>query len=336
MPSWSQLVDDIARLTNDQERAEYMQGEVERRLKEIGGLRGGRHVIFYGSGFLQKPDAPPPLIQITHEDLNAFMAVMFEMDWERNLTLVLHTPGGVTNAAETIVAYLREKFADIEVIVPTYAFSAGTMISLAADRIVMGRQSQLGPIDPLFVMGQRTQSARAIVEQFERAKEEILENNAASGVWFPILQSMGPALLQEARNALDYGERMVREWLEQYMFAGEPNAGDLAAKAAEHFNDASNHKSHGRRIDRKEARDQSLKVEDLEDNQVLQEAVLTLYHLATILIEKGPLTKLVCSDHGKRHIKNWVPVQAQLQGLQVAIPGPPATARRRPKPTKPQ
>ena len=195
MPSWTQLVDTLDRLPSDQERVQFLQKEIEARLTEIGQLRGERHVIFYGSGFLQKPDAPPPLIQVTREDLNAFMAVMFEMDWSRGLTLVLHTPGGVINAAETLVQYLRSKFDDIKVIVPAYAMSAGTMISLASNRIVMGRQSQLGPIDPLFVVGQRTQSARAIVDQFEQARDEILQNSAASGVWFPILQSMGPALL---------------------------------------------------------------------------------------------------------------------------------------------
>ena len=260
MPSWSQLVDHIESLPNDKARTDYTKREVVNRLVEIGKLCGNRNVIFYGSGFLQKPDAPPQTIQITHEDLNAFMAAMFEMEWSRGLTLVLHTPGGVINAAETIVAYLRSKFDDIEVIVPTFAMSAGTMISLAADRIVMGRQSQLGPIDPMFVMGQRTHSARAIVDQFDKARDEILGNTAASGVWFPILQSMGPALLEEARNALEYGERMVREWLEAYMFKGRQNAGELAKAVAHYFNDTSNHKSHGRRIDRDEAREQGLNV----------------------------------------------------------------------------
>lgn len=135
-----------------------------------------------------------------------------------------------------------------------------------------------------------------------------MDGGAASGVWFPILHSMGLALLQEARNALEYGERMVRSWLTDYMFAGEPNAGDLAQKAAAHFNDASTHKSHGRRIDRAEARDQRRRIADLEANQDLQDAVLTLYYLVTILIEKGPATKIVCSDHGKRHIRSWKPV----------------------------
>ena len=310
MPNWSQLLDKLEHLPNNDARPKFIRSESLRCLREIGRLRGNRHVIFYGSAFLQKPQVPPDRLQITHEDVNAFMSVMYGMTWTKNLTLVLHTPGGVTNAAETIVAYLRSKFADIEVIVPTYAMSAGTMISLAANRIVMGRQSQLGPIDPQFVAGQRAQSARAVVDQFEEAKKEIFKNAAAAGVWFPILQTIGPALLQESRNALEYGERMVAEWLENYMFAGKQNAKDLAGKAAAHFNDAASHKSHGRRIDRDEARLQELDVEDLETSQELQEAVLTLYHLATITFEKGPASKVFHSDLDAMFVKNWeVPPQ---------------------------
>ena len=104
------------------------------------------------------------------------MSTIYGMTWSKGLTLLLHTPGGVTNAAETIVAYLWSKFLDIEVIVPTYAMSAGTMISLAANRLIMGRQSQLGPIDPQMPMGGCFVSARAIVDQFERAKADVLSN----------------------------------------------------------------------------------------------------------------------------------------------------------------
>ncbi len=319
------MLDKFEILPTDEARSKFVRSEALKHLQEIGRLRGNRHVIFYGSAFLQKPQAPADRLQITHEDVNGFMSVMYGMTWSRNLTLVLHTPGGVTNATETIVAYLRSKFNDIEVIVPTYAMSAGTMISLAANRIVMGRQSQLGPIDPQFLMGQRAQSARAVVDQFEEAKKEILEDAAAAGVWFPILQTFGPALLQEARNALEYGERMVAQWLEQYMFAGKPNARDLAKKAAKHFNDAASHKSHGRRIDRDEARGQELDVEDLEASQELQEAVLTFYHLATIAIEKGPASKIIHSDLDTMYVKNWAPTpQIQLQPVQ--LPSQPTNA----------
>lgn len=321
MPSWNELVDTIQALPEPQ-LGPWLRTESTKYLKQIAQLRGDRHVILYASAFLQKPQAPADRLQITHEDVNAFMSVMYGMTWGKGLTLLLHTPGGVTNAAETLVAYLRSKFTDIEAIVPTYAMSAGTMISLAANRIVMGRQSQLGPIDPQFLMGQRAQSARAIVDQFDQAKKEILQNAAAAGVWFPILQTIGPALLQEARNALDYGERMVAEWLERYMFAGRADAKAVAMAAAKHFNDAATHKSHGRRIDRDEARAQQIVVEDLESNQKLQEAVLTLYHLVTIACEKGPASKIFHSDMDRMYVKNWAQPQIQLQGLPIQIPRP--------------
>jgi hypothetical protein len=233
------------------------------------------------------------------------MATIHGMDWNKGLTLLLHTPGGVTNAAETIVAYLTSKFADIEVIVPTFAMSAGTMISLASNRIVMGRQSQLGPIDPLFLLGAGAISAQAIVDQFERAKADILGNTMAAHVWAPILQTIGPALLQEAKNAIDYGETMVASWLEKRMFAGRSDAKQAAALAARHFSDAATHKSHGRRIDRDEARVHGLDVEDLEANQKLQEAVLTAYHLMTIAIEHSLVTKMIVADSGKVWLKQW-------------------------------
>ena len=123
MPNWNQLIDKLEHLPNNEARPQFIRSESLKRLREIGKLRGNRHVIFYGSAFLQKPQAPPDRLQITHEDVNAFMSVMYGMTWTKNLTLLLHTPGGVTNAAETIVAYLRSKFADIEVIVPTSLLS---------------------------------------------------------------------------------------------------------------------------------------------------------------------------------------------------------------------
>lgn len=110
-------------------------------------------------------------------------------------------------------------------------------------------------------------------------------------------------------------ERVVAGWLERYMFAGRPDAARLAAAGAKHFNDAATHKSHGRRIDRDEARAQQIVVDDLETSQPLQEAVLTLYHLMCIVYEKGPAVKLFHSDSDRMYVKNWAQPQLQIQGL---------------------
>jgi Serine dehydrogenase proteinase len=304
VPSWNELLDEFNAQADDNARASWMGDQTTRSLQTIGTLRGDRNVVLYASAFLQKPQLPGHLVGISHEDVNALMSVFYGMDWSKGLTLILHTPGGVTNAAETIVAYIRSKFDRFEVIVPTYAMSAGTMISLAADCIVMGRQSQLGPIDPQLFMRDRQASAMAIVEQFELAKADILANKDLAHVWAPILQSHGPSLLMEARNALDYGERMVATWLETWLLAGESDRATRAKAIAKYFNDATNHKSHGRRIDRVEAADQGLNILALEDDQSLQEAVLSAYHLATIVMEHSPAAKVFWTSQGRQFIKN--------------------------------
>lgn len=310
MASWNALLDEFAAVP-DQEKGDWLRERQKTALAAVGALRGGRNVMVYGSAFLQKSWAPADQLMITYEDINGLMSVIYQMDTSKGLTLLLHTPGGVTNAAETIVAYLRQKFPsadDFEVVIPTLAMSAGTMISLASNRIIMGRQSQLGPIDPQLAAGNGRQvSARAIVEQFERARDDVLTTQAAAHAWAPILASMGPALLQEAQNALDYSESMVADWLARWMVSTESDPAHTGRSIAHHFNDASRHKSHGRRIDRDEARSIGVTVEDLEDNQELQEAVLTSYHLLTIMFEQSATTKFLFSDVGRTWLKN-VPV----------------------------
>jgi hypothetical protein len=88
----------------------------------------------------------------------------------------------------------------------------------------------------------RLVSARAIVDQFEQAKKDILGDLNLAHVWAPILQSLGPALLQEAQNALSYGETMVAKWLARRMFLKSPSPQSLADATAAYFNNASPHR----------------------------------------------------------------------------------------------
>ena len=301
MPSWNDLVTEFDALPDRSQKENWLNSKLREWLQKVRAKRSDRNVIFYASGFFQKLTVQPYLVQIIPDDINGFMANMHGMDWSKNLTLILHTPGGATNATETLVEYLHQKFADIEVIIPAAAMSAGTMISLAANRLIMGRASQLGPIDPQIPFGGRTFSARGIEDQFTEARTEILADHRVAPVWAPVLQSLGPSLLMEARQALAYSEQMVKRWLSLRSF---PQDSNKAAAVAHYFNRAQIHTSHGRRIDRDEARGQSLTVEDLETDQQLQEAVLTAYHLVTLMFEKSPATKLIANDQGTIWVKN--------------------------------
>lgn len=305
MPSWNDLVSHMNALASDRLRSEYILEQQNEWLRKIGELRGGRHVILYGSAFLQKPSVPAENLLVTHEDINGLMAVTDRMD-QRGLSLILHTPGGRPEAADSIVAYLRSKFRSIEAIIPALAMSAGTMIGLGTDRLIMGTQSQLGPIDPqLSFGGGRPVSARAITEQFERARDAILEDVQTAPAWAPIIQSLVPSLLQEAHGAMHYSESLVARLLDKYMFADRDDSEHLAKSVARYFNDASRKKNRVRIIDRDEARANHIIVEDLESDRELQDAVLTSYYLMTINFEKSLTTKILWSDTGLTWMKNF-------------------------------
>ena len=142
MPSWSDLQDKLNGI-EPEKRGEFI-ADTSREFTALIAKRYDRNVLCYASSFLQKPQAPGLFISINMEDINGFMAGVHGHDFNKGLLLILHTPGGMAEAAQTIVDYLRSKFREIDVLVPTYAMSAGTMIALGCDRIVMGRQSQLG------------------------------------------------------------------------------------------------------------------------------------------------------------------------------------------------
>jgi ClpP class serine protease len=67
---------------------------------------------------------------------------------EMPIDLILHTPGGLVLASEQIAEALKKHPAKVTVFVPHYAMSGGTMISLAADEIVLDENAVLGPVDP--------------------------------------------------------------------------------------------------------------------------------------------------------------------------------------------
>ena len=60
----------------------------------------------------------------------------------------IQTPGGNVDATEKIISMLRQRAPDYRVIVPSWAKSAGTVIAISSSQIVLGINSELGPIDP--------------------------------------------------------------------------------------------------------------------------------------------------------------------------------------------
>lgn len=119
-------------------------GILERKalLERIEADRNSR-AILYVTG-----DRPGMETQVSPEIVDLFVDHLDAIWPTERISLILSTNGGNTAAAWRLVNLLRTFCNDLEVIVPSKALSAGTLICLGANRIVMTKQATLGPIDP--------------------------------------------------------------------------------------------------------------------------------------------------------------------------------------------
>jgi hypothetical protein len=323
VPTWGEILVELqapeSRLPNG---TVDFDGVRRKYVSQLSALTG-RAVIVYATCFLDK-DVPGNLTQITLGDLQGFMECVAGVR-ERELDLLVTSPGGSAEATESIVTYLRSKFKHIRVFVPVAAMSAATMLALGADEIVMGAHSQLGPIDPQFFIltpeGPRYSPARAILDQFERAKLECQDpKNLAA--WLPILRTYAPGLLQQCVDSQEVAERMVRKWLESYMLKGTPNAAKVAELAARWFGDYGYFHSHGRQVTYADVRARKLKASRLEADQALQDAVLSVHHAYAHTFNGTPAAKIIENHLGRA----WVKLSGQIfvQAAPPPAPLPPA------------
>ena len=111
-------------------------------LRQIEQVRASK-AILYVTGDRQGLET-----QIGQDVIDPFVDHLDSLGPVEKLSLVLYTTGGNTSAAWNLVNLLHMFCDDLEVIAPGKCMSAGTLISLGANRIVMTKQATLGPIDP--------------------------------------------------------------------------------------------------------------------------------------------------------------------------------------------
>lgn len=314
MPTWGEILKELS--DEAQKNGNVVPfDEVRRKYLALLYNKTKRNTIFYATAWTQtgKRIANQQALSITDEDIQGLMEVVHGLKGE-SLDLMLHSPGGSAEATEAIVSYLRKKFSDIRVIIPQAAMSAATMLACASDRILMGKQSSIGPIDPQMILqtqvGLQMVAAQAILDQFELAKKEV-QDPKKLGVWMPILGQYGPALLIQCRNASDLSRQLVYEWLKKYMFCNNRQKKQIAKRIADYLSDHKNFQTHSRHIDRDQAKGIGLVIDDLEDDQELQDCVLSVFHAMTHTLSATGAVKIIENHLGKAFVKQQQTVVIQ-------------------------
>ncbi len=246
------------------------QDTVRRKyLKELANHTKADTVIYFSSYNIKRSiNIPPAVLMVSQEDIQGFMASLHGLKGSR-LDLILHSPGGSLEAADQIVQYLRAKYQNVRVIIPQNAMSAATMIACAADELIMGKHSAIGPIDPQMQIpaqnGMLTSvPAHTILQDFEQAKSEVASNPLLANLWAPKLLSIPPGYLNLCKQTIELSKIKVEAWLKEYMFKNKNYEG--AHSIAQWLGDFEEHKTHGRPIGYDLAASKGLNVKRLEDD----------------------------------------------------------------------
>lgn len=294
MPTWREISQSLGAVSK-----EGVLINLQHKYLQLMKQYTGRNIIIYYSAFMQKPGLAGA--EINDNDKNAFMQMVASIPKEerqKGLDLVLHTPGGEIAATESLVYYLKSIFKNnIRVVVPQMAMSAGTMIALSSKEIIMGKESNLGPIDPQF----GGVSCYGVVEEFKRALADVTNNPSSAVIWANIIGKYHPTFLGDCEKAIDWSSSMVTQWLLSNMFAKNKNKDTIVKNVVEQLSNHGKTYAHRRHIHAAELRQMGLRIKMLEsfpkdkrdDCDDLQDCVLTLHHVCMQMLSLPYIIKII-------------------------------------------
>jgi len=119
-----------------------------RLIREIEKTRGSRVITLIHRQEALSLLGIPLIRYITVEDSEKILRAIRFTPQTTPIDLIIHTPGGLVLASEQIARALQRHKSYVNIIVPHYAMSGGTLISLVANEILMDENAVLGPVDP--------------------------------------------------------------------------------------------------------------------------------------------------------------------------------------------
>lgn len=210
-------------------------------IQKLEGLRSSRVVaLILGDRSGQETRLAPDMLPLMARHLRGLGGVQERID------LVLYTVGGDIMSAFRLVSLVREYCKEFTVIVPFRCQSAGTLIALGADHIVMLPEGQLSPVDPstngpynplapnaITVPGAPAATLPVSVEEvmayLELAKKGagIEDDNGLVAVFAKLASDVRPVALGQVYRARTQIRMLSKKLMEMHMSGGSKNGGKI-------------------------------------------------------------------------------------------------------------
>jgi len=220
----------------------------------------------------------------------------------KNLDLMIHTFGGSGEIAEKIVEMCRSHCAgEFRVVVPNMAKSAGTLIALGADKIVMGYCSELGPIDPQIRIVVSNTPQLVSAWTFIRARDVLVEkvNQALAkhenpAAYLQQLAAIDPIFVTHCDQLMTFARKLGQKWIAgrlQASGAQPKEAEQQADRVIQFLSNVAEHITHGRLILAKELKKHAeppLHVVELTEQDEFWQLLWELYVRCEVFLKSAP------------------------------------------------
>lgn len=225
-----------------------------------------------------------------------------------NLVVILDTPGGIVEVVERIVETVRHFYSDVAFLIPDRAMSAGTILAMSGDSIMMDYFSRLGPIDPQVWKDDHFVPALSYLIQYERLIQKDRKGELTTAE-FTLLSKFDLAELHQFEQARELSISLLVKWLATYKFKNWKETetqrqivtpevrAERARQIARALSDNELWHSHGRGISRAtlESDTIGLKIDDIGGRTTLQQSVRKYHHCLTEFMGTIKMASLVHS-----------------------------------------
>lgn len=272
---------------------EAKEDAIKKKIEEIE-IQTNRKLIVYLTNI------QIPFAMITRNDVFGFEDVLNSISHNKKGNLLLNSPGGEPNAAEKILIMCKRHFKEeFRTIIPDFAKSAATLISLGSDKILMGYSAELGPIDPQLqlIPNRPPIPAQAVLSGIEYIRKRIKteKNPDPLGMYIPLLDKIRPELITICDDSIKHAKKLTQKYLSEGMLKNNKNQ---AEKVARLLCEGKEYKSHGKVIDYEEAKNiLKLNVELIDKDSSLWKSIWDLYCRGTLLLQEEGALILFMSEN---------------------------------------
>lgn len=291
---------------NKRSSANDLENELLRLIKEYNNYRQTNLLVMASA-----VGKPIPDIALLQEDYYMVADMLSSLTNTAKVDIYLETPGGSGETAEEIVEFIRKKFDFVSFVVSGEAKSAGTIMVLSADEILMTQTGSLGPIDAQVQIGRSRISAYDYIEWVKEKQKEATEKGKLNPFDATMIAQISPGELKGVHNSLCFAEDLVGKWLKQYKFKHwnitktkkmivtesmkENKAKEIAGKLINH----SEWRSHGRSLKIEDLEKLGLEIKKIDDDIKLKDIVSRIQVVCRLLFGSTGTYKIFATEKEK-------------------------------------